>query len=539
MDPTSQFFSKLRKLAVSLESESGRLQRAYENRNNEPDSETTVRATRAYHELHGEVGGLKVQIQDTLTQQKARKGEVDSFIKACQVLEQRVTKDIQVVRTHLEQYGYQAPCNTHRALEPNDQGAKSENEAGESDKSSSVVEEGGNLDDDEEAPCLSPEKIELPFTDLMRTPQLSDFGLSEMQLKRALAGTEWCSEVPSMPEMSLPQPSLDTPAPPPIPITPKCALRMEDDELQMPQMHEFGITEKTMCLNNDFTMDLFRKKASKPNKAPEEIPALERLQTDILKSPEPPLLCTPGFKLKKTNGQFPPELNGDTDPESPPPHAHLATTPEVPAFQTPYVNRLVSSKKSAPQPEQVDMQTDEDSRTFKPQPPCNGAAGSKRTWDHHVPDSSAFGVEDAQMPEMPNLESDLGNSLQHRNRKISKTDKDVRGPAVSSLDSDGPTQEFSLGTPRIRTTFEEPSTPEMPDLSSVTQDICKLVSQAQKKKTTTATQPRISPLQPADSLCVVSQSEFQTLPNYLRRMTLSNLNQAVGNINTFSRAESR
>lgn len=64
-------------------------------------------------------------------------------------------------------------------------------------------------------------------------------------------------------------------------------------------------------------------------------------------------------------------------------------------------------------------------------------------------------------------------SLQ-RNRKISKTDKDVRGPAVSSLDSDGPTQEFSLGTPRIRTTFEEPSTPEMPDLSSVTQDICKV-----------------------------------------------------------------
>lgn len=43
-----------------------------------------------------------------------------------------------------------------------------------------------------------------------------------------------------------------------------------------------------------------------------------------------------------------------------------------------------------------------------------------------------------------------------------------------------------------------------------------------------------SPLQPADSLCVVSQSEFQTLPNYLRRMTLSNLNQAVGNINTFA-----
>lgn len=45
---------------------------------------------------------------------------------------------------------------------------------------------------------------------------------------------------------------------------------------------------------------------------------------------------------------------------------------------------------------------------------------------------------------------------------------------VSSLELDGPTQEFSLGTPRLRKDFQEPSTPEMPDLSSVTQDICKV-----------------------------------------------------------------
>uniref|UniRef100_A0A3P9KIL7 Spindle and kinetochore associated complex subunit 3 n=1 Tax=Oryzias latipes TaxID=8090 RepID=A0A3P9KIL7_ORYLA len=536
MDPTSQFFSKLRKLAVGLESETVRLQRVYETRHNEPDDETTIRATRAYHELNSEVGGLKVQIQDTLAQQKAKISKVDDFIKACGVLEQRVTKDIQVVREHLEKYGYQAPCNTQRTSKPNDQGTKSENEAVEPDKSSSVVGEGGNQDDDEENPCLSSQKMQPPFTDLMRTPQLSDFGLSEMQLKRALAGTEWCSEVPSMPEMSLPQPSLDMPAPPPIPITPKCALRMEDAELQTPQMHEFGITERTMCLNNDFTMDLFRKNASKPNKTPEEMPALESLKSkaDILKSPEPPLLCTPGFKIKKKNNLCPLKLDGNSDPGSPDPPANLATTPEVPAFQTPYVNRLVSSKKSAPQPEEVDMETEEESHTFKPRlSHCSRAAGSKRTWDYNAPDTVAFGVEERQMPEMPNLESDLGNSLQCRNGKLSKAKKASRGPAVSSLEADGPTQEFSLGTPRIRKNFVEPSTPEMPDLSSVTQDICKLVSQAQKKKTA-ATQPHVSSLRRAESLSVVSQSEFQTLPGYLRRMTLSNLNQAVSNINRFT-----
>lgn len=106
----------------------------------------------------------------------------------------------------------------------------------------------------------------LPFTDVLRTPKLSDFGLSEMHLKKALAGVEWCSEVPPMPEMSLPHPSLNTPAPPPMPITPKCALRMDDDELQTPQMHDFGISEHTMCLNNDFTMDLLMKNVEKPQR---------------------------------------------------------------------------------------------------------------------------------------------------------------------------------------------------------------------------------------------------------------------------------
>lgn len=129
-------------------------------------------------------------------------------------------------------------------------------------KSDREVGSGEEAEDDHSS---SPTKTGAPpFADAMRTPQLSDFGLSEIQLKRTLAGAEWCSEVPPMPEMSLPHPSLNTPAPPPMPLTPKCALRMDDDELQTPQMHDFGITEHTMCLNNDFTMNLFQKKVNKP-----------------------------------------------------------------------------------------------------------------------------------------------------------------------------------------------------------------------------------------------------------------------------------
>ncbi|XP_018559805.1 LOW QUALITY PROTEIN: spindle and kinetochore-associated protein 3 [Lates calcarifer] len=545
MDPTTQFFTKLRKLAVTLESDTAKIQHSFENRNNnDGDAKTTAKAMRAYHELNCEVGDLKGQIQDQLAQQKAQEKEVSRFIKACRVMEQRVTKDIQILKGHWEKYGYQAPREIQRPTsELKDEVADENESAGE--------EEG---DQEEAGDNNSPSSVIgglPPFTDVMRTPKLSDFGLSEMQLKRALAGAEWCSEVPPMPEMSLPHPSLSTPAPPNMPLTPKCALRMDDDELQTPQMQDFGISEHTMCLNNDFTMDLFRKNIEKPQRSPldKAVPPVnslsERLKTkaEDLESPEPPVLCTPGLKIKKTKGHSSPPTQGSGDPESPGCTRHLPTTPEVPVFQTPFVNQLLSTKKSAQQPEPVDMQADDDGHTFMlPTPTHNGATGSKRAWEYDVPEISIMGLEDKQMPEMPNLESVLGKSLQSRSAKIPKKtsehEKVSKDPTVNSLELDGPTQEFSLGTPRTRMDYQEPSTPEMPDLSSVTQDICKLVSQAQLKKTDGAVvRPTVRPEKDknsAASLPVVSEGEFQSLPSYLRQMTLHSLNQAVHSINKFT-----
>ncbi|XP_072253545.1 SKA complex subunit 3 [Leuresthes tenuis] len=550
MDPTSQFFSKLRKLAVTLQSETSRLQNFFENRNDDGDSENQARGMRAYHELNSEVGNLKEKFQNELAEKKAQQNEVSNFIQACRVMEQRVSNDIQMLRTHMEKYGYQAPCDSQKPTKPKDQEADAEDKVAEEDETNSTGGEEGSQREEEEISLSSPQKME-PFTDVMRTPQLSDFGLSEMQLKRALAGAEWCSEVPPMPEMSLPHPALNTPAPPPLPITPKCALRMDDEELQTPQMHDFGISEHTMCLNNDFTMDLFQKNVEKPQRPPQDKPVppinsfMESLQTkvDNMASPEPPVLCTPRFKIKKTNGHCSPAAQSNGGPAGP---SDLPSTPDVPAFQTPYLNRLVSTKKSARQPEPISLQADDNSHTFQIQTsPHNGVTASKPAWAYTVPDISFFDVDVKKLPEMPHLESVLGNSLQNRNRKIlknSETEMEGKDPAVSRLELDGLTQEFSLGTPRIRTNFQEPSTPEMPDLSSVTQDICKLVAQAQKKKTVAVDmhphyrpeKDRRSPPPRAESLSVVSQSEFQTLPNYLRRMTLSSLNQAVGNINRFT-----
>ncbi|XP_056246117.1 spindle and kinetochore-associated protein 3 isoform X2 [Seriola aureovittata] len=552
MDSTTRFFTKLRKLAVTLESETAKLQHSFENRNNDDgDSDTAAKAMRAYHELNCEVGDLKGQIQSQLAQQKAQVNEVSSFIKACRVMEQKVTQDIQVLKGCWEKYGYDAPKDAQR---PSNVGQESdaEDQVADENRSKSAEGEEGSGEEAGDDQSSSPVKVgPPPFADVLRTPQLSDFGLSEMQLKRALAGAEWCSEVPPMPEMSLPHPSLNTPAPPPMPLTPKCALRMDDDELQTPQMHDFGISEHTMCLNNDFTMDLLRKNVEKPQRPSQDKPVppadslRESLQTkaENLESPKPPVFCTPGFKIKKTNSHCSPPAQVSGDPESPVCPGHLPTTPEVPAFQTPYLNRLVSNKKSAQQPEPITMDADDDNHTFKlPTPTHNGAASSKRSWEYNVPEMSIMGVEDKQMPEMPNLESFLGNSLQTRSAKIPKKtsghDKVTKEPTVNRLELDGPTQEFSLGTPRIRMAYEEPSTPEMPDLSSVTQDICKLVSQAQLKKTDVAVvHPNVRPEKhenSAASMPVVSESEFQSLPSYLRQMTLYNLNQVVHNINKFT-----
>ncbi|XP_029386577.1 SKA complex subunit 3 isoform X2 [Echeneis naucrates] len=554
MNPTSAFFSKLRKLALTLESETAELQQLFENRNDD-DEESSSRSMRAFHKLNCEVGTLKEEIQGELAKQKTRENEMNNFLKASIVMQQKVTKDIQILKGQWEKYGYEAPKDTpttkgkDQRLEAGDKEADENeaNSAGEEEEEEEE-EEGGQGEDGDQ--CV---KMGLPpFTDVLRTPQLSDFGLSEVQLKRTLAGTQWCSEVPPMPEMILPQPSLNTPAPPPMPITPKRVLRMDDEELQTPQMHDFGISEHTMCLNNEFTMDLFRKNIGKPRSPQDKpLPPMDSLKESLhinenlnLESPEPPVICTPGFKIKKSSGNSCLPLAVSGDPESPGHPGHLPTTPEVPAFKTPYMKWLVSNKKSVQQPEQVDVQGEDNSYAFKLVTPTHdGAASSKHDWDYNVPEISILGVEDKQLPEMPTLESVLGNSLQTRSAKIPKIcgqEKVSKEPTVKSLELDGPTQDFSLGTPRIRMDYEEPTTPEMPDLSSITQDICKLVSQAQLKKADVTYVQKENPEKTTKTsfraaiLPVVSENEFQSLPSYLKQMTLHNLNQAVNKINKFT-----
>uniref|UniRef100_A0A3Q1CQP0 Spindle and kinetochore-associated protein 3 n=1 Tax=Amphiprion ocellaris TaxID=80972 RepID=A0A3Q1CQP0_AMPOC len=415
-----------------------------------------------------------VQIQEQLVQQKACENEVDSFIQACRMMEQKVSRDVQTLKAHWEEYGYQAP--TSKDWSQLTGPSCVDDECPEEDGVESAEREAGGQEEDGENLSSSPPAAPT-FSDVMRTPQLSDFGLSEMQLKRNLAGAEWCSEVPPMPEMNLPHPALSTPAPPLLPLTPKRALRMEDEELQTPQMHDFGISE-----DNDFTTKLLQKNAKEPQRWNSQLlhvnisdlhGPLTVSVSEILASPELPVLCTPGLKIRKTNGRSSSPEPDSEEPESPP-GPNLPSTPQVPAFQTPYMTRLVSTKEV-----------------------WRGARGT--------------------------FMSNFAPVYLQRNPKVLKLSDQEK--LVGDLELDGATQEFSLGTPWIRSSYQEPGTPEKPDLSSVTQDICKVRFWSFKPLRNLHFDPGLS---------VVSDGEFQSLPNYLRHVTLHNLNQAVHNINAFT-----
>lgn len=106
--------------------------------------------------------------------------------------------------------------------------------------------------------CMTPAQPPPRTADPMRTPRLSDFGLSGFHLLAPLGE-------PVPPSVPFAPPTVEPPALsslPRVPKTPKCALKM-DEEALTPRLEDFGISEHTMCLNNDFTMDLLRKKPSR------------------------------------------------------------------------------------------------------------------------------------------------------------------------------------------------------------------------------------------------------------------------------------
>ncbi|KAG8429699.1 hypothetical protein GDO86_019436, partial [Hymenochirus boettgeri] len=146
--------------------------------------------------------------------------------------------------------------------------------------------------------------------DLLRPPQLSDFGLSHYQLP-----TVW-EQPKEKPDLNIPpdqeQRLLVREIQQNVAKTPKCTLNMEED---FTQIQHFGISDYTANLNDDYTMALISKKFQKKERVVEnegietykEIKLKNLLatpshlchRTGFVDSPLPPVFCTPGLKVLK------------------------------------------------------------------------------------------------------------------------------------------------------------------------------------------------------------------------------------------------
>ncbi|KAF7709364.1 spindle and kinetochore-associated protein 3 [Silurus meridionalis] len=487
MDTSTRFFAKLRSLVVLFDSERTNLEHTASQNLSLEDDDAESGAVQALHELHSEVRGLKKQVQNQVASQEDGSTELRSFIKACMVLKQRSTEDIERIQRHYEKYGYK-PHKASLKPETNCKGEANVGSSVEDSPEGELSEERADDDESVEAPqCETPEKMACPAVDPMRTPQLSDFGLSALHLQMVLGNSEMSQDVPPVPPLAVTPPSFIMTMHESQPKTPKCSLRM-DEEALTPRLEDFGITESTMCFNNDFTMDLFCKKPPKDrqtNSTTEEIDqrpehslptapscASHSRFSDSMESPELPVFSTLEIKMNKQLGQSCSLPKGVSDPDSPPQPSAGTTTPELPTFETPYISKLISARKETKQGE--GLTGSQNSTSYSAEGPSVSVLSSEMP---QMPGSLSQMEETT--PEMPRLQSFFSSTLPcigASNRSA------VTEPSGPLLPADEHTQDWCLATPRIRMEFDaEPRTPEMPDMSSITQDIFKLVSQANKK----------------------------------------------------------
>lgn len=149
-----------------------------------------------------------------------------------------------------------------------------------------------------------------------RSPQLSDFGLERYMISQVLPNP------PQAVNSHKEEPKIITPSSKQSPVkvikTPKCALKMDDFECVTPKLEHFGISEYTMCLNEDYTMGLKNVKKNKSHANEEAIdtepvtndnffatPGLVIQQVgkndaEYTDSPLAPTFCTPGLKIPST-----------------------------------------------------------------------------------------------------------------------------------------------------------------------------------------------------------------------------------------------
>nr|XP_021395651.1 spindle and kinetochore-associated protein 3 isoform X5 [Lonchura striata domestica] len=313
MAVTGAFFGKLRELALTVEKEVKQLQQALRREDADCEDESPIAIL---HDLHCEVKTQKEDISASLGKISNENKAVHEFMKASEILIERNAADLGKIREHFQKYGYK----------PHVEG--------------------------------STEKLPLP-KDPLRIPELSDFGLSQYTFPRPWGALEAPHSAQHMSSARQLRAKNETPlrlrTPQALPKTPKCRLKMDDYECVTPKLEHFGISEHTMCMNEDYTMSLIHKASQTLKKlvkrgddnggnlpemtvkefmvtpASKSSKRAKNAAADWMDSPMVFVFCTPDVKdSSKTNNTG---LSRSSETKELPLPSHAAT-PQCPDFQT-------------------------------------------------------------------------------------------------------------------------------------------------------------------------------------------------------------
>ncbi|KAM6341874.1 spindle and kinetochore-associated protein 3 [Podargus strigoides] len=439
MDLSREFFGKLRALALTLEKETRQLERALRREDSDEEEESPIGVL---HDLRSEIRTLKKDVDDSLRKSCSEKQAIHDFMKASEILIQRNATDLGKIREVFQKYSYKPHVK--------DSAEEEEKEVVDSDSTVSVQNK-SDEDKADDVPHLPPctEKPLVP-KDPLCNPRLSDFGLSHYAFSMPWSAVKNHATNAHQENLTTRTP-LKTYTPSVLPKTPKCMLKMDDYECVTPKLEHFGISEHTMCMNEDYTMSLLRKTAQKskklveeddcevkvPEMTPRKIMVTPATKTkvaaenaaDWMVSPMVLVFCTPDVKISSTNNLA---LSRSSETNV----LHLSSrtrTPQVPDFETRWIKREAKQVKQGEKIELVIKNDATDKQCTKDSIPF---AMSSDEYLKHFGDPSPPNIKHYDQllstpppPEITRIPDDVLQILSRYNHKDSSKAKEMETKA--------------------------------------------------------------------------------------------------------------